>query len=153
MGPSPSIKFQIHLNTGGFMILNLRKSTSFFLLFIFGVLAAPVQNLIGEDHVVRSADLQKAIITAAGVRQTNLTKVQKFFSSELARNSFRKAKVDFAKVEKAVPFLTDEELARLASQSDQIQKDLAAGALTNEQLTYIIIALATAVVILVIVAA
>jgi hypothetical protein len=144
---------QIHLYTGGFMILHLRKSMSFFLLFTFGVLAAPTQNLLGEDHVVRSADLHKAIITVARARQTNLNKVQKFFSSEVAQTSFKKAKFDLAKVEKAVPFLSDAELARLASQTDSIQNDLAAGALTNEQLTYIIIALATAVVILIIVAA
>jgi hypothetical protein len=144
---------QIHLNTGGFMILNLRKSMSFFLLFIFAILAVPMQNLMGEDHVVRSADLHRAIISAAGARQTNLNKVQKFFSSELAQTSFKKAKVDSTKVEQAVPFLSDAELARLASQTDSLQKDLAAGSLTNEQLTYIIIALATAVVILIIVAA
>ena len=135
------------------MILDLRKSMSFFLLFSFGVLAAPVQNLIGEDHVVRPADLHRAVITAAEARKTNLNKVQKFFSSELAQSSFKKAKFDLAKVEKAVPFLSDEELARLASQTDKIQNDFAAGSLTNEQLTYIIIALATAVVILIIVAA
>jgi len=135
------------------MILSLRKSLSFFLLFTFGVLAAPTQNLIGEDHVVGSADLHRAVKTAAEARKTNLNKVQKFFSSELAQSSFKKAKFDFAKVEKAVPFLSNEELARLASQTDKIQNDFAAGSLTNEQLTYIIIALATAVVILIIVAA
>jgi hypothetical protein len=144
---------QIHLNTGGSMILSLRKYMSFFLLFTFGVLAAPMQNLIGEDHVVGSADLHRAVITAAEARKINLNKVQKFFSSELAQTSLKKAKVDFTKVEKAVPFLSDAELARLASQTDSLQKDLAAGSLTNEQLTYIIIALATAVVILIIVAA
>jgi len=35
-------------------------------------------------------------------------------------------------------------LARLASQTDKVQRDIAAGALTNTQITYIIIALATA---------
>jgi len=144
---------QIHLDIGGFMILDLRKPMSFFLLFTFGVLGASTQNLLGEDHVVRSADLHKAITNIAGARQTNLNKVQKFFSSELAQTSFKKTKFDFAKVEKAVPFLSDAELARLASQSDKIQNDFAAGALTNQQLTYLIIALATAVVILIIVAA
>ena len=58
-----------------------------------------------------------------------------------------------SKIEKAFPQLSDEELARLALQTDKIQNDLAAGALTNQQLTYMTIALATAVIILIIVAA
>ena len=49
--------------------------------------------------------------------------------------------------------MSDEDLARLAAQSEKLQKDVAAGALTNQQITYILIALGTAVIILVIVAA
>jgi hypothetical protein len=52
-----------------------------------------------------------------------------------------------------VATLSPEELARLATKTNQIQTDFAAGALTNQQLTYIVIALGTAVLVLLIVAA
>ena len=52
-----------------------------------------------------------------------------------------------------VSLLGDDDLARLAAQTDRVRADLEAGALTNQQLTYIVIALATAVIILVIVVA
>ena len=58
-----------------------------------------------------------------------------------------------SKVEKAIPLLNDEELSRLASQCRQVESDISAGALSNQEITYILIALATAVIILVIVVA
>jgi hypothetical protein len=113
----------------------------------------PVEKLMAEDHVVKTADLHKAIVTATEARQGNLAKVQKFFSTEPAKKALKNAKVDLVQIEKAIPHLSDQELARLANQTDKIQNDFAAGTLTNEQITYIIIALATAVIILVLVAA
>ena len=61
--------------------------------------------------------------------------------------------VDATKVEKAIPLLNDEELSRLASQCNQVERDISAGELNNQEMTYILIALATAVIILVLVAA
>jgi len=49
--------------------------------------------------------------------------------------------------------LPDEELARLAARTEKVRKDFAAGALTNQQITYIIIALATALIVVIIVVA
>lgn len=67
------------------------------------------------------------------------------------QRALKNGKVDYAKVEKAVPALSDQEVAQLAARTNKIQSDFAAGALTNEQLTYIVIALATAVVVILIV--
>jgi hypothetical protein len=121
------------------------------MLLGFGTM--PVQKLVAEDHLVKTADLHRAIVTAAEARQDNQAKVQRFFSTEPAKKALRNAKVDLVQIEKAIPHLSDQELARLANQTEKIQKDFAAGALTNEQITYIIIALATAVIILVLVVA
>jgi hypothetical protein len=52
-------------------------------------------------------------------------------------------------VEKAVGFLSDEEVARLASQIQRLDRDITAGALSNQHLTYIVIALATAIIVLI----
>ena len=42
-----------------------------------------------------------------------------------------------------------QELAKLAQQTRHVQNDFAAGVLTNQQITYILIALATAVIVLI----
>jgi hypothetical protein len=97
--------------------------------------------------------MHQSLVDSAKARQSNLAKVQRFFSSEVVQKTLASAQTDLKKVERALPELSDEELARLASQTDKIETDIAAGALNNQEITYILIALATAVVILVIVAA
>jgi len=113
---------------------DLRKTMTILVLFVFGTLSITVQNLRAEDHLVTPADLHSAIIKTAEARQNNLAKLQNFLSSVPAREALKTSKIDLAKVEKAIPHLNDEELARLASQAEKIQSDLAAGALSNKQI-------------------
>ncbi len=105
--------------------------------------------LPAQEHVVSSADLQKDVAKAAQVRQDRIAKIQKFLSTDQARTALKAANVDYDVVRNGVSTLSDDELARLSARADQAQKDFAAGALTNEQLTYIIIALAAAVIVLI----
>jgi len=109
--------------------------------------------LLPQDHVVTPADLRQAARTAAESRQTNLKKLRSFFASGPARDALNSARLDSRRVTAAVALLGDQELARLAARADGIQRDFSAGALSNLELTYIVIALATAVFILVIVVA
>ncbi len=135
------------------MFRNLKTFMASLILMILGANCLPVRYLATETHVVNTSELHKTMIASSETRQQNLSKVQKFFSSKEARQALQNSKLNGSKVEKAIPLLSDEELARLASQTDKIQNDLAAGALSNQEITYIIIALATAVIILIIVAA
>jgi hypothetical protein len=114
-------------------------------LVLFSSLTLP-----GQDHVVSSADLHQALASAAQTREHQRQQLQQFFSSPAARRALKRARVDETQVTKAVASLNDHELARLSSRAQKVQQDFAAGALTNEQLTYIIIALATAVIIIII---
>jgi hypothetical protein len=113
-----------------------------FLLQTPSLLAAP-------SHVVSPAELQQATLSVARTRQQNLTKVEEFFSSRRAEQALKSAHLDPVQIKKAVPSLSDQELARLASRADKAQKDFAAGALTNLQITYILIALGTAIIVLI----
>lgn len=124
-----------------------------FALFTAGVSPLASQDVSGDDHIVPARDLQQAVRATAQARHDNLAKLDRFFASEPAKKAFETAKLDPAKISQALAFLSDEELAHLAAKTDQLQQDVAAGALTNQQITYILIALATAVIILVIVAA
>ena len=102
-----------------------------------------------QNHVVSSSELQQATASVACTRQQNITKVENLFSSESAEKALKSAHLDPVQIKKAVPSLSDQELARLASRADKAQKDFAAGALTNQQITYILIALGTAIIVLI----
>jgi|SRR5688572_14900803 len=108
--------------------------------------SAPAQN-------VTASELRDAVRKSAAGREDNLRQVRSFFADPAVRNVLAAARVDANKVETAISTLGPAELASLAARTAQIQNDFAAGALTNQELTYIIIALAAAVLVLVVVAA
>ena len=124
-------------------------------LLIFALACLPLANPLpaADVHAVKPSDLHQAIQDASHARESNLESVRGFFAAEPAAQALKKAQVDPVKIGQAASLLDDQELARLASQTAKIQQDFTVGALNNQQLTYIIIALATAVIILVIVAA
>ena len=135
------------------MSLKLRNPLAFVLMIAFAWLAVPVQRLFADEHAVTAADLHQALVDSATTRQTNAETVQKFFKSEVVQKTLGHQIVNAAKVEKAIPLLNDEELGRLAAQCQRVESDISAGELNNQEMTYILIALATAVIILVLVIA
>src|SRR5262249_18054084 len=123
-------------------------------LVVFALINALLipQFTAAQTPVVSPSELRQAITNAVETRQKNLDDVRSFFSSEPARAALKSGKVDYEKVQKAIATLSPDELAKLAAKTNSIQKDFAGGALTNQQLTYIVIALGTAVIVLLIVA-
>jgi hypothetical protein len=95
--------------------------------------------------------LHERSVAATEIRQKDLQQLDRFFSSEPVSKTLRAGKLNGEHLRQAVALLDNDELSRLAERSRQVQSDFTAGALTNQELTYIVIALATAVVILVIV--
>lgn len=102
-----------------------------------------------QNHIVSPVQLQQATLSVARTRQQNISRVEKFFSSRQAEKALKSAHLDPIQINKAVPTLSDQELARLTSRADKAQKNFAAGALTNQQITYILIALGAAVIVLI----
>lgn len=123
------------------------------LVFLLATILILPCNLYAQKHVVSPADVQKDVVAASRAREAQLEKVDKFFSSEMAQKALKSARIDSGKLQRAVRALDEDELARLAARTDKVQQDFAAGALTNQEITYILIALATAVIIIVIVVA
>jgi hypothetical protein len=109
------------------------------------------QFTYAQESVVTPGELRQALVAAAAIRKGNLDTVQTFFSSGQARRALKSARIDPERVGKAAAALSADELADLAARTRKIQNDFAAGALTNQQLTYIVIALGTAVLVLLIV--
>lgn len=123
-----------------------------FVVFSLILVLVSTQVAVAQAPAVSSSELRQAMTSAAQTRQKNLDNVRSFFASEPVRDALKSGKVDYQKVEKAVATLSPDELARLAARTNQLQQDFAAGALTNQELTYIVIALATAVLVILIVA-
>ena len=128
--------------------LRMRNAVALLLSTIVPAMAA----VAAEDHVVALSELHHDAAAVTQTREANLAKAEQFFKSEPVKKALHAAKLDGDQVLQAVPLLSDEELARLASHTDAVQRDFAAGALDNEHLTYIVIALAAAVIVILLVA-
>ncbi len=104
-------------------------------------------DVLAQDHVVSESDLRAEVRGAAEARQANVARVQAFLASDAAQEALRSLKLDPARMQKAIPVLGDEELARLAARIDQ--ENFAAGGLTlsNTQVTYLILAIAVVVIV------
>jgi len=110
------------------------------------------QSFAAGKHVVSTGELRSAVQSVTVNRQTNLETVDSFLRSPAVAKALKGQHLPLEQVRKAVPFLSNAELSQLAEQSRQIEQDIQAGALDNQQITYILIALITAVVVLILVA-
>jgi len=126
----------------GLMAVNL------ILCLVLGV----VPPVLAQDHVIEEGSFRDALIEASNERERNVKKVREFFSSPQVSEILGGFDcLGLEKLTEVVPSLSDQELASLANQLGELDEEVEAGALTNEQLTYIVIALATAVIVLIIV--
>jgi hypothetical protein len=119
---------------------------------LVAALALPVSGRAGEARP-SVKQLQAMAAAASEKRAARRESLARLFQGQDARRALHAAGIDSGQVLLAVSALDQEDVDRLAARADRAQRDFAAGALTNLQLTYIVIALATAVIILVIVAA
>ncbi len=125
-----------------------RAITACILVMIF---ALP-QDLLAQaatEHVVNSADLQRAAVDASRARQQNVDALKTFFSSEKAQQALKSAHTDPQQVTKAVASLSDAELAQLASRANKAQADFAAGNINDRDLLIILVLIAALILIIV----
>jgi hypothetical protein len=103
-----------------------------------------------REHVVSPSQLHTDVQKSAAARQANEAAVRGMFSSEAGRQALKSAGVDYQKVDQAISQVSDEDLARMAERSREVQKDFAAGRLGDRDL--LIILLVAVALILIIVA-
>jgi hypothetical protein len=123
------------------------------LVFVLSLSFAIPQNLLAQGQSVTAAELRDAVKQASSGRQKSLEQVRSFFGDPKISKILATAHIDANRIEKAVSTLSGAELEKLAARTAQIQSDFAAGALTNQQLTYIVIAVGAALLVLIVVAA
>jgi len=92
-----------------------------------------------RQHVVSLNELSKDSGTLAETRQANEAAVRQLFASEPGQKALKSANIDYAKVDRAVGQLSDEDVAKLAGRSRQVQHDFAAGRLSDRDLLVIVI--------------
>jgi hypothetical protein len=104
---------------------------------------------MAQTHVVSQSDIHKELVNAAQTRRENLQKVKGLFSSDETRKAMEAAQISPKRVEAAVSMLSDEELARLATRADNLDKDFAAGRISDRDLLIIIVGIAALILIIV----
>lgn len=113
----------------------LRTYKIFIVMMALALAALPLTTL-GAEHVIPQAALRQSLVSAAAARRANEAKVSGFFALPAVAGTLKKHGIDARRVERAVPTLSDQELAELAARTEKAQANFAAGALSNEDLTY-----------------
>jgi len=103
---------------------------------------SPANVQAQEKHVVSSQDLHQEALRPAEARGADEAALRQLFSSEQAQQALKSVNIDYSKVDKAVGQLSDEDLAKLAARSREVQQNFAggrAGSLSDRDLLIIII--------------
>jgi hypothetical protein len=100
-----------------------------------------------QDHLVSPQALQQQAQAATATRQQNIETLTNFLSTPIARQAMKTAKVDPVQVHNAIPTLSNQDLANLASRATKAQQDFAAGRITNGMLLVIVIAIVVVVIV------
>jgi hypothetical protein len=115
---------------------------SLIMALLLGVTMAPAVVRAQDKHVVSLDELNRDAARPGQTRQTNEAALRQLFSSEQAQKALKSANIDYARVDKAIGQVSDEDLAKLAERSRQVQNDFAAGragSLSDRDLLIIII--------------
>jgi hypothetical protein len=103
-----------------------------------------------REHAVSAGQLRTEVQKSVAARQANEAAVREMFASDAGRQALKSAGMDYQKVDQAISQVSDEDLARMAERSREVEKDFAAGRLGDRDL--LIILLVAVALILIIVA-
>ena len=101
----------------------------------------------GQDHVVSSQALQQRLETSSAARQHEINMLTGFLSSPSAERAMRDARINSAQVRTAIPTLSDQELANLATRAASAQQKFSARSLSNDELLIIILIIAIVIIV------
>ena len=113
------------------------------------VVTFSVPRTWAAEQLVSPAELQKAAVAVTQARQHNIETIQQFLSSDRAQEALKTAHLDLQQVKQAIPSLSDQELAQLASRASKAQADFAAGRMNDRDLIIILICIVGLILIIV----
>jgi len=113
------------------------------LALALGLAAAPsrvaAQDKNHGDHVVSIDELKSDAAKPSQTRTQNEADVRHLLQGEAGQQALKQAKVDYAKVDKAISQLSDDDLATIAEKSRQADHDFAAGGLSQTLIIVIVL--------------
>ena len=115
----------------------------------FAPVRAQGQEAGQKDHVVTTGQLHKDLQKAAETRRANEGAVREMFGSEAGREALKSAGIDYKQVDQAISQVSDEDLARMAQRSQEVNRDFAAGRLDDRDLLIILLVAVALVLIIV----
>lgn len=99
------------------------------------------------DHLVSPQAMQQQLEATAVARQRDIDTLNNFLSSPTAERAMQNAHINPTQVKSAIPTLSNEELANLATRAADTQMKFAAGSFSNDQLLIIILIIALVIVV------
>ena len=132
--------------------MQTKKITRFAtLLLAAAVSAGPMlaQSQV-DKHVVSLGELSKDAARPAETRRANEAEIRHLFATVDGQKALKTANVEYAKIDRAVSSMSDEDVARISSRAREIDRDFAAGNLSDHDLLLILI-IALIVIILIVV--
>lgn len=93
------------------------------------------------DHLVSPERLQQLVESASHTRQENIKTITDLLNTPVAESAMRDAHYDPVQVKTAIPTLSDQELASLATRAADVQQKISGGVLGFGLTTLLIIAL------------
>jgi hypothetical protein len=103
-----------------------------------------------EEHIVSSQSLQQKLESSSAARQQQIATLTEFMSTPTANKAMRDAHIDPVQVQKAIPTLSDRDLASLSARASDTQQKFSAGALGIGLLTLIIVIIAVIIIVAII---
>ena len=92
-----------------------------------------------KEHAVTSSQLRSDLQKAAENRQADEAAVREMFATDAGKQALKSTGIEYQKVDQAISQVNDEELARLADRSRDVQKNFAAGRMSDRDLLIIIV--------------
>lgn len=103
-----------------------------------------------QQHVVSLDELNKDAAQPARNRQADESAIRSLLKTSEGAQALKEAKVDYARVEKAIGQLSDEDVAKLGSRAREAQTDFAAGGIGSTLLIVVILIIVLAIVLAVV---
>ena len=103
-----------------------------------------------DKHVVSLGELSKDAAAPAQTRRANEAEIRQLFATVDGQKALKTANVDYAKIDRAVSSMSDEDVARISDRARAIDHDFAAGNLSDHDLLVILIVVLIVVILIVV---
>jgi hypothetical protein len=103
-----------------------------------------------DQHVVSLGELNKAAAGPTETRRANEAEIRQLFATVDGQKALKSVNVDYAKIDRAVSSMSDEDVARISSRARELNRDFSGGSLSDHDLLLILI-IALIVIILIVV--